>query len=235
MINGIVIGQSEIGIRQGDPLGGMFYAMGVQIKLLIVNNKFPSVDLSFFFDDGYLHGNVDETLAAFDLLKSEMEKVGQIFDVSKCLVFGNSNALSEFDHPHLQKSFEGLIILGCPYGTTHFMNRSLTILLQNLKVECDYLNHINKLLSAYSILKYCLNTKGTYLARVCTPSLLLNHTVSFDQCIDLIIASWADVSFLTELSSDIRSLPYGLNIPKGYLYSCLDKFFFFCFTIRSQY
>jgi hypothetical protein len=143
-----------------------------------------------------------------------MEKVGQIFDVTKCLVFGNSLALSEVDHPHLQKSTVGLIILGCPYGTTSFMHHSLSLLLQNLEIECGYLKSINNPLSAYNILKYCLNTKGTYLARVCTPALLCDHTVSFDRCIDHIIASWADINFLPELSSDIRSLPYGLNIPK---------------------
>ena len=113
-----------------------------------------------------------------------MEKVGQIFDVSKCLVFGNSLALSMIDHPHLLKSTEGLIILGCPYGTTPFMNRSLKVLLQNLEAECGYFNHINNPLSAYNILKYCLNTKGSYLARVCIPSLLYDYTISFDRCID---------------------------------------------------
>ena len=127
-------------------------------------------------DDGYLHGNVEETLSAFDFLKIEMEKVGQIFDVAKCLVFGNSLALSMTNHPHLQKSTEGLIILGCPYGNTQFMHRSLSLLLQNLEKECGYLKSINNPLSAYNILKYCLNTKGTYLARVCTPALLCDHT-----------------------------------------------------------
>ena len=94
------------------------------------------------------------------------------------------------------------------------MHRSLSLLLQNLEKECGYLKSINNPLSAYNILKYCLNTKGTYLARVCTPALLCDHTVSFDRCIDHIIASWVDINVLPELSSDIRSLPYGLNIPK---------------------
>ena len=96
------------------------------------------------------------------------------------------------------------------------MHRFLTLLLQNLETECGYLKSISNPLSAYSILKYCLNTKGTYSARVCTPALLCDHTVSFDRCIDHIIASWADINFLPELSSDIRSLPYGLNILQLY-------------------
>ncbi len=45
------------------------------------------------------------------------------------------------------------------------------------------------------------------------PIVLSNYTVSFDRCIDHIIAPWADMSSLPELSSDIRSLP-GLNISK---------------------
>ena len=87
-------------------------------------------------------------------------------------------------------------------------------MLENLQIECNYLKSINNPLSAYNILKYCLNTKGTYLARVCYPALLCNHTESFDRCIDHIIASWVDLNSLPALSSDIRSLPYGLNIPK---------------------
>jgi hypothetical protein len=150
----------------------LFYALGIQIILLNVKNNHPNLDLMYFLDDGYLHGNVVETLSAFDFLKLEMEKVGQIFDVTKCLVFGNPLALSEVNHPYFKKSIEGLIILGCPYGSTSFMHRSLTLLLQNLKTECGYLKSINNPLSAYNILKYCLNTKGTYLARLCTPALL---------------------------------------------------------------
>ena len=34
MINGVVIGHSETGLRQGDPLGPMFYSMGIQLILL---------------------------------------------------------------------------------------------------------------------------------------------------------------------------------------------------------
>ena len=156
----------------------MFYSMGIQIILLNVNNNFPTLDLMYFLDDGYLHGEVVETLAAFDFLKIEMEKVGQIFDVSKCLVFGNSLALAKFNHPDLQKSPDGLIILGCPYGTTQYMNRSLSLLLENLQIECNYLKSINNPLSAYNIFKYCLNTKGTYLARVCPPVLLCVYVIT---------------------------------------------------------
>ena len=214
MINGGIIGRSETGLRQGDPLGPMFYALGIQIVLCKVKENFPNVDLSYFLDDGYLHGFIDDVLHAFNFLKNEMSKVNQIFDDTKCLVFGNSRALALVDHSFLKKSSEGLIILGCPCGTDIFINRSLSCLLNKLETQCGFLKSISNPLSAYNILKYCINTKGIYLARVCTPWLLHNHAVKFDLAVDNIIASWANLTSLNELSSNIRSLPYGLKLPK---------------------
>ncbi len=40
MINGMVIGYSETGLWQGDTLGSMLYAMGIQIILLNVKINF---------------------------------------------------------------------------------------------------------------------------------------------------------------------------------------------------
>jgi hypothetical protein len=56
----------------------------------------------YFLDDGYLHGYVGKTLAAFDLKKQKWKKLGQIVLCYELIVFGNSLAVSKVDHPHLQ-------------------------------------------------------------------------------------------------------------------------------------
>ena len=83
-----------------------------------------------------------------------------------------------------------------------------------MEVQCEYLKTISNSLSSYNILKYCINTKGIYLARVCTPWDLKEHAIKFDKSIDDIIASWIETPSLSSLSSDLRSLPFGLNLPK---------------------
>ena len=214
MINGVVIGHSETGLRQGDPLGPMFYSMGIQLILLKFKSHYPNIDILYYLDDGYLHGLLEETLEAFDFLKNEMQKVNQIFDISKCTIFGNRDTLSLINLPCMRQSSDGLIILGCPFGTSSFIQQSLCKSIDSLLVQCGYLKTINNSISAYNILKFCINTKGTYLARVCTPWDLKNHALKFDATIDDIIASWVNLPSLSPLSSNLRSLPFGLNLPK---------------------
>ena len=126
------------------------------------------IDILYYLDDGYLHGLVEETVKAFEYLRIEMGNVNQIFDMSKCTIFGNKDTLSLVDNFSLQKSLDGLLILGCPYGTPIFIKNSLSSSLFKLEIQCGYLKSISNPLSSYNILKYCINSKGTYLARVCT-------------------------------------------------------------------
>ena len=99
-----------------------------------------------------------------------------------------------------------VVILGCPYGTHYFIYDEMSVIINRLKFvdsKC-----------AYVLLKFCINTKGCYLARVCTPWCLVTHAKTFDVIIDSVIANWCDVDSLDELSSDIRSLPWGLKLPR---------------------
>ena len=86
--------------------------------------------------------------------------------------------------------------------------------INKLITQCTYLKIISNPLSAYNILKFCINSKGVYLARVCPPWFLHNFAILFDRAIDNVIGSWLNLTSLPNLSSDIRSLPCGLNLPK---------------------
>ena len=59
-----------------------------------------------------------------------------------------------------------------------------------------------------------VNTRGTYHARVCFPGIFCKFAIKFDSCVDSLIAHWAGISSLDDLSSKIRSLPWGLNLPR---------------------
>ena len=99
---------------------------------------------------------------------------------------------------------DGLLILGCPYGTPTFVKNSLSSSLSKLEIQCGYLKSISNPLSSYNILKYCINSKGTYLARVCTPWDLKNYAIKFDAFINNIIASWVHLPSLSILSFNLR-------------------------------
>ena len=216
LINGYIIGFSQNGVRQGDPLGPLFYCLGLDTVISEAQCRFPNVDIMYYLDDGHLHGEREDVFEAYLYLKDRLKSINQILDTlnpKKCIVFASSNACVDGIPDNLKMNKSGMVILGCPYGTHYFIYDELIKNINKLSVIINRLKFVDSK-CAYVLLKFCINTKGCYLARVCTPWCLITHAKAFDVIIDSVIANWCDVDSLDELSSDIRSLPWGLKLPR---------------------
>ncbi len=112
----------------------------------------------------------------------------------------------------LKSSNEGLLVLGCPFGSSSYVNSNLENIVKKLSTSVDRLSLVDHKV-AYPLTKFCINTRGSYLARVCPPWLLSNFAKEFDLVINNLIAKWCVLPFLDQLSSNMRTLPCGLNLP----------------------
>ncbi len=83
IINSVNKIKSSSGVRQGDPLAGLFFCYGIQPILKVVNSSFPNVEIKAYFDDIYLFGNRDQVSLALALLKKELAKIDLKVNESK--------------------------------------------------------------------------------------------------------------------------------------------------------
>jgi hypothetical protein len=64
LINGKVIGLSSTGVRQGDPLGPLFFSLGFMESLLQTKGAFPEISLLAYLDDCFFKGEIKLSLTA---------------------------------------------------------------------------------------------------------------------------------------------------------------------------
>jgi hypothetical protein len=216
LINGKVIGHSSSGIRQGDPLGPMFFCLGFYDPLIKTKEAFPDVDILGYMDDTVIHGNLASSIEALKFFGNELKQIGLTINCKKTLLFGHSSIIDSFNDPELpdiSKSSTGFIILGCPVGTSDYINNELENLFNNFKFHLSLLRKVDIQIS-FILLKFCVNTKWGYYGRVCCPWLIKTFASKIDLEVDKIISWFMGINRLSLISSLVRNLPSSLNIPR---------------------
>jgi len=204
---GFTVAQSCTGVRQGDPLGPLLFCLGLQAELSAATSLKLKVDCYSLMDDITLFGDVSDVQKYLDYLALRLPTIGLEISFSKSSIFSinpaNRSRLEQFNIPF---SDTGLNILGCPVGKDAFVHEELKLLFSESQ---KYINVVNKVPSqiAYLLLRFCINTKPSYLARTCPPWLLHEHAIRHDQRIDSCIASMIDETYLNDVSSTVRALP----------------------------
>jgi len=186
------------GVRQGDPLGPLLFAMALQPVLREVTESEQRVDIVAYLDDVTLIGQREEVRAAMDRLTQLASRVGLHVNVTKSKLF--------------EKQSAELVVVGTPVGTGDFVDRHLA---ETLRQQAAVLEQIAlfDVKHALTMVKASVSTRPMFYARVCLPDTGTDQFAAFDGKIDetLLTLCGSSERELPGSAKLVRHLPVGLG------------------------
>jgi hypothetical protein len=205
LADGSQVAASAKGVRQGDPLGMLLFSVVLQKVLLSLKETFPVSQFIAYADDLGIYTTIDQIPAIMEHLTHECRSIGLTINSRKSTVYTKYS--NPFEASGLRVTNEGLEVLGCPFGSQDFVSRNLDHLFDDLRHLLRIVVKLGASL-ALPIIRYCVNTKGGYLARVCPPWMISIHARSFDQIMADLIGNMIGVfDPLPDYSRTIITLP----------------------------
>lgn len=196
---------SGTGIRQGDPLGPLYFALGIQ-EILRRSATNGSARVFAYLDDINLFGNLTDCLSAYDRIRKDASKIGLILNPSKSVIHSKLQPdFSNFPY-HPTWSQDGIKILGVPVGNGDYVR---TVVQHKLEKASAVLPAIQELEPGLglSLINQCINVRPIFIARTIIPSVVKDHLMHFDTKIDLCLAKLCKHEQLNEVSASVRHLP----------------------------
>jgi hypothetical protein len=86
--------ESTAGVRQGDPLGPMLFAMALQPVLKKLQASHPTVSILAYLGDVVIMGKADDMSLAIHSLAQEAASTGLQLRADKCLVYNQDEAVA---------------------------------------------------------------------------------------------------------------------------------------------
>jgi hypothetical protein len=101
---------SEVGVQQGDPLGGLLFCIGIHPILSATTSELTIG----YMDDVTLGGSIANVEADVELFRSQGSKIGLVLNADKCEVITHQSASSAF-LPHFSRmDSTNACLLGAP-------------------------------------------------------------------------------------------------------------------------
>ena len=211
--------QSSTGVRQGDPLGMLFYSAAIHRGLVQVSDHmrvtYPdTVGLTEtrgvgYADDLAIMGEVDHLIAQTDEIKRILDTVGYSMSVpkSRILCRDATDAQIESSTIGITKAHR---IMGVPIGSEEDVKRMASQTVIDAGLSFVNLEKVASRQTALALTTYCVNTRPTYLTRAVHPSLLQEALISFDDSVDKFVGKLAGAALSVDAKA-IRGLPIGLG------------------------
>ena len=205
--DGDVLCESATGVRQGDPLGPLFFCAALQPLLLELQNAFPTCFFPTYMDDIHVLGPARLMPQVLRAIKVAAERIGLKLKEAKCARYTAHDPAAQGD----LLAREGVVCLGAPIGTDAFVQDKVATLLGTFQRPFNLLTQLETPV-AFPILQSCINTRPVYLSRTVAPQLVVPLLQGFDAAVDRILGSISGFSgAFPERSSIIRSLPSALG------------------------
>jgi ubiquitin carboxyl-terminal hydrolase 44/49 len=176
------------GVRQGDTLGPLFFAMAANVLLLKLKEKIPEGIVVAYHDDFTLAGPREKIFEALEIVLDLGPRIGLNPNPAKSkLLMACTESLEQdvnnfarllgvdptsetFVH-HLSP-MKGTLCLGTPIGSPEYISSWLSEKIAALKTDFSTTNEVNDIQSRWIFLHYIMKSKITYLQRTLHPCLL---------------------------------------------------------------
>jgi hypothetical protein len=183
---------NETGVRQGDPLSLLCFAVGLHDTLMQIRSDLKEVDrvadVSAFADDITIDTATGTEERANDIVRTRLEEIGLQLKTEG--VWANKNG-GEF------------VLLGIPIGDADYQKRFLDDKLKEWTLNIGELAHLSSF-AAYKLLYYCYNAQPVYVARVMDWVSHKEVFANFDSAIDVALAKMLGLEDLNDLTKRIR-------------------------------
>jgi hypothetical protein len=171
---------SEAGIRQGDPLGPLFFCLGLDDILKKISRD-HAVTVLGYLDDLTLLGESQRVHNALGSLRNLLRDIGLEINFSKCKVFSRSSDIRYIQAmPRgIARSSDGIMILGAPIGINQFVTVEATRAIERYTEVAPLVLSFDPKV-AYQLLKLCISTRAGYLLRTVPPQAITEAISIFD-------------------------------------------------------
>jgi hypothetical protein len=162
---------SQRGVRQGDPLGPMLWANGLQASLTSAIAAAPSTAGIAVHDDAVLHGAPEDVQASLEKLEELTAPLGLCLRLDKCAVYSpNAEAAAQLAAQiGMQHAKDGIVAAGSPIGTEDFVIRYVEKRTSAVRAAVARLRELQGHLPAQDallLLRCSLSGRLTFLQRV---------------------------------------------------------------------
>ena len=199
---------SRTGVKQGDPLGPMYFSLGLK-NILDPFEEEMGCHMVSYLDDVLLIGKLEDVWSDFERLVSLTRARGLLVNKQKCLLYCRPGRLRDGARIDIPMSFDGMSYLGVPIGNKQYLDASLDEML--VKFKTPIINELPKYSAdvAYPLLQYCFAPKLNYIFRNMSPEDASPFSKEVDKVLDSQVLILANAGYL-ELpyrSALVRSLP----------------------------
>lgn len=209
--SGDYLGTCESGVRQGDPLGPLFFCLAVQKLLLQAKERFGATDFLAYMDDTTALGPVEDFPRIIQLFCSAPFKAaGLVVNKAKCWAWVPASFRLQFSEDVLGIAVkECVTVLGGFVGDDQDCTAAC---LARARAYGDVTKDIGGLhpQTALVLLRLCINSRPMFLARTQLPQQASVALREFDDCVDTVLLRLcrSSCNTLEGAARWVRALPF---------------------------
>ena len=204
---------SQSGVKQGEPLSPLLFAMGIHKALEVTNDHICTQGpenggvRGYLDDTTLLVRNMEQAATGFTVFKEEAEHAGLQVNGAKSVLMSTSALQTETTGPIEQApalppvlestgvrvAADGIMLLGAPVGSQQYMKAQVETSIASLINWVDKLDSLDDLdrQSRLILLRQCGLSRVTHLPQVCPPQVV---TAAMGKAHDRIAASIAKMT-----------------------------------------